>query len=215
MRKLYIVGTGGFAKEVAQLASEINSASSRWGAIEYLCETAEEIGKPMPYGKVVGTDAVLNELAEPADVAVGIGQPRIRRKLGSRILENPLLGLPNLIHPANGIDLEHVLLGRGNIITRGSAFTCDISIGDLNVFNLNSTVGHDAKVGSFNVVNPGCNISGGVSISDSCLLGTGCQVLEGVSIASKSTVGAGAVVVKDIEEEGLTYVGIPARRLDT
>ena len=215
MRTLYILGMSGFAKEVAQLASQINLRKATWHAIEYLCEHEQHVGSPMPFGKVTGTDQLLDELTQPADVAIGVGYPSVRARLGLRINANPLLSAPNLIHPYPGIDPEHVQMGRGNFIARGVAMTCDISIGDFNLLNYNCTVGHDVRMGSFNVVNPGSNVSGFCAIADQCLIGTGAQILPGLSITSKSTVGAGAVVIKNIEEEGLTLVGIPARRLET
>jgi len=213
VRTLYIVGTGGFAKEVAQLATEINATKNQWDSISYVSVAEAEVGKPMPFGEVVGTDRIFKTLTHPADVAIGIGNPGARTKLGAWLLANKLVRMPNLVHPVNGMDLNYVTLGHGNIVARGAAFTCDIKVGDLNVFNLNSTVGHDARIGSFNVINPGCNISGAVSIGDGCLLGTGCQILEGISIADGCKIGAGAVVVKSIDIENSVFVGIPAKAL--
>lgn len=210
-RTLYVIGTSGFAKEVGQLAHDINAAGlQRWRAIEYLAEHESEIGRPMPFGEVTATDAVLAGLATEADVAIGIGRPATRRAIAARLRVMPRVGLPNLVHPQAAVNLAHVRLGVGNVVTRGVVLTCDIEIGDFNVFNLNSTVGHDAVIGSFNVVNPGCNLSGGITLGDACLLGTGCQVLEGLRVASESVVGAGAVVTRSIDAAGM-YVGVPAR----
>jgi len=210
-RTLFIIGTGGFAKEVAQLASEINSAGPpRWTSIQYIGQRPEDVGSPMPFGELTGTDALLKELRHEADVAIGIGTPAVRRRIAAELALLPLLRAPNLIHPQAGVDVRHVQLGIGNVITRGTVFTCDIRVGDFNVFNLNATVGHDCNIGSFNVVNPGCNISGGVTMGDACLLGTGCQVLEGLSMVSDVTAGGGALVGKNITVAGV-YVGVPAR----
>jgi sugar O-acyltransferase (sialic acid O-acetyltransferase NeuD family) len=214
MPTLYILGTGGFAKEVAFVASEINAASRTWDEIAYLCETADGLSKVMPFGRVAGTDKLLATLSRPAHVAIGIGKPNVRRRLGSLIAANPSLTAPNLVHPLAGLDPTHVKLGCGNVVTRGAVFTCDISAGHFNVFNLNCTVGHDVRIGSFNVVNPGCNISGGCSIGDACLFGTGSQLLEGLTIADETTVGAGAVVVRSVTVAERTMVGVPARALD-
>ncbi len=212
-RTLYVIGTSGFAKEVAQLAHDINEAGPRrWHAIEYLAEHDGDIGRPMPFGAVTATDAVLASLETEVDVAIGIGRPGTRRAIAARLRALPRVGLPNLVHPQAAVHPAHVRLGVGNVITRGVVFTCDIEIGDFNVFNLNSTLGHDAVVGSFNVVNPGCNLSGGITLGDGCLLGTGCQVLEGLRITSDTVVGAGAVVAKSIDTAGV-YVGVPARLL--
>jgi sugar O-acyltransferase (sialic acid O-acetyltransferase NeuD family) len=212
-RTLYVIGTGGFAKEVAQLADVVNSnGTRRWSSIEYLCETPDEIAKPMPFGKVTGTDETLAALTTPADFAIGIGIPKVRQRLAFRLSQNPFLSAPNLVHPNSEVDPVHVHLGRGNLITRGSAFTCAIEVGDFNVFNLNCTIGHDCRIGSFNVINPGCNISGGVHLADACLLGTGSLVLEGLGICDDVVVGGGAVVSKSIHAPGV-YIGVPARPL--
>lgn len=212
-RPLYIVGTGGFAKEVGLLAGEIAAAgAARWSEILYLAERADEVGRTLPYGRVAGTDALLETLDGPVDVAIGIGRPALRRRISQRLAALPNVGRPNLVHPAAGLDPRFVGLGGGNLVTRGVVFTCDISVGDDCVFNLNCTVGHDARIGSYVVVNPGCNVSGDATIGDAVLLGTGCQVLEGLSVAADTTVGAGAVVARSIDRAG-TWVGVPARPL--
>ncbi|PZP27309.1 MAG: hypothetical protein DI603_22340 [Roseateles depolymerans] len=211
-RKLFVIGTGGFAKEVAQLAATIQAANATWSSIEYLCESPNDISISMPFGSVVGTDKLLESLDTDADFVIGIGNPSVRRKIAARLSANIRLHAPNLIHPRADIDVTQVRLGVGNIITSGTVFTCAIEIGDHNVFNLNSTVGHDCHIGSFNVINPGCCLSGHTTLGDACLLGTGCQVLEGLSIASNSTVGGGALVAKSIKDAG-TYVGVPAKLL--
>ncbi len=212
-RPLYIVGTGGFSKEVALLAAEIAAAGhARWSEILFLSDRVEEIGRTMPLGRVAGTDALLDTLASPADVVVAVGTPVVRRRIAERIAALPRVSMPNLVHPGAGLDPRWVTLGRGNLVTRGAVFTVDITVGDNCVFNLNCTVGHDTRIGSHLVANPGCNISGGATIGDAVLLGTGCQVLEGLSVASDVVVGAGAVVTRSIDAPG-TWAGVPARLL--
>ena len=210
MRTLYVLGTSGFAKEVAQLASQLNFVHTRWRSIEYLSEREQEVGRELPFGRVTGTDSFLDAITEPVDVAIGVGHPRIRARLGEKLLGNPLAFAPNLIHPTPGVDLEHVRMGQGNFIARGVAMTCDIEFGDFNLFNYNCTVGHDVRIGSFNVINPGSNVSGNCEIGDQCLIGTGAQVLPKLTIVNRTTVGAGAVVVRAIRDEGQTYIGVPA-----
>lgn len=210
MRTLYVLGTSGFAKEVAQLACQLNQQRPTWKSIAYLSEHEGDIGRSLPFGRVAGTDALLDELSEPADVAIGVGHPQVRARLGKKLLANPWVATPNLIHPIPGVDLDHVQMGKGNFVARGVAMTCDITIGDFNLFNYNCTIGHDVRIGSFNVVNPGSNVSGNCVIGDECLIGTGAQLLPNLELANRITVGAGAVVVRPIREEGQTYVGIPA-----
>lgn len=67
-RTLCVFGNGGFTKGVAQLADVVNSTGARrWTSIEYLCEKADEIGKPLSFGRITGTDDVPEALTSPAD----------------------------------------------------------------------------------------------------------------------------------------------------
>jgi NDP-sugar pyrophosphorylase family protein len=168
-RTLYIVGTGGLAKEVGQLAYQIDPARSRWSSVEYLCEREEDVGTPMPFGKVTGTDKLLYNLDRDADYVIGIGTPKVRQRIAEGLRGQARLTAPNLIHPSAGLDTDSVHLGQGNIVTRGVVFTCDIVVGDHNVFNWNVTVGHDVRIGSYCVINPGSNVSGHVLLGDTCL----------------------------------------------
>lgn len=210
--ELLIVGTSGLAREAAQLARQIDPAASRWQLISFVAENDSQLSQRLSYGEVRLTDAMLLNRTEPADVVIGIGHPKIRRRIVQQLEAQPQLTFPNLIHPSVEMDMTCVSLGQGNIITKGVVMTCDIVIGDFNLINWNTTIGHDVRIGSCNVVNPGCNLSGFVVVGDDCLIGTGTQVLEHCSISSGVIVGAGAVVTRSLAQVG-TYVGIPAREL--
>ncbi|HZF79991.1 MAG TPA: NeuD/PglB/VioB family sugar acetyltransferase [Rubrivivax sp.] len=210
--QLLIVGTGGLAREAAQLARRIDARGLRWHSIGFVGRTRDEVGAPLAGGSVLYCDDDLTQLAEPADVVIAIGHPAPRRAVASRLRSHAGLRFPNLIHPGLEVDTTSVQMGVGNMLTLGVVMTCDIRIGDFNLVNWNTTIGHDAVVGSYNVINPASSISGHVQLADACLLGTGCRVLEGLTIGSGVTIGAGAVVTRSIAEPGV-WVGVPAREL--
>lgn len=210
MPDLLIVGTGGLAKEVAQLARLIDPEARRWPCLEYVTNEPKLLGTAMTFGKIAWTDDDVAKLDKRCDVVIAVGSPISRRMISQRLGGNALLHFPNLVHPKVHLDKTVVSIGCGNILTEGVIVTCDVAIGNFNLINWNTTVGHDVRIGSYNVVNPGSNVSGGVQIGDVCLLGVGCQVLEGLNIASEVIVGGGAVVTRSLESSG-TYVGVPAR----
>lgn len=211
MRSIFVVGAGGLAKEVAQLILQINAVTPRWEFGGYVDLHVGEM-VDLPWGKLVGDDDWLISRSTPTDVAIGVGSPVLRRRISEKFRGIPEMRFPNLIHPSAHVDPDVVSMGVGNVVTRGCAFTCDIALGDFNVFNLNVTIGHDCVIGSYNVVNPGCNVSGGVELGDCILLGTGASIIEQKKIASETVIGAGAVVVRDIDEPG-TWVGVPAKAI--
>lgn len=210
MPKLFILGTGGLAKEAAQLARRIDSVGERWPMLAYVSQHRQTVGAHLPHGNVEYADDEFFGLDQQCDVLIAIGNPAPRKRLAERAMRNEHFAFPNLVHPGVEIDTAVVRLGMGNMICKGVVMTCDIAIGDFNLLNWNVTVGHDATIGSFNVINPSSNISGNTRIGDACLVGSGAQILERLVVASQTTVGAGAVVTSSIQTAGV-YVGVPAR----
>jgi len=185
----YILGEGGFAKEVRQLIIDCGA------------KTVTMLGKN-------------DEVNIPNDdfTLLGVGTPELKLKIVSDLQKkNKLPNFINVSHPTSIVG--NTIFGKGNIVCAGTIFTVDVQVDDFNAFNLNCTIGHGCKIGSYNQVNPGTNISGGVTIGDRCLIGTGVQILEDINICSDVLIGAGAVVAKEIVKAG-TYVGIPARKIE-
>lgn len=209
MKKIVIVGSGGFAKEVAFLIDEINRRSNEWEILGYINENIGELNGKY---KVVNNDDWLEKTDSEIYVAYGLGNPGLVKKLVSRFKKNTNLIYPTLIHPNVVGDWERIKFGEGNIICAGNIFTTDITVGSFNIINLDCTIGHDVIIGSYNTINPSVNISGGASLSNEILLGTGAQILQYKSISEKVILGAGAVVTKDLADSGV-YVGSPAKKI--
>jgi sugar O-acyltransferase (sialic acid O-acetyltransferase NeuD family) len=210
--ELLVVGTGGLAKEAAQLARRIDPHGLQWPSISFVAEDRSECGREMPFGMVRYCDDDLLTLTRPVDVVIGVGYPSMRRRIAQRLQQHDRFTFPSLVHPSVWIDRNHVRLGRGVMICEGVVITCDVTIGDFVLLNWNVTVGHDADVGAYSVVNPSANVSGHVVLGEASFLGTGSQVLERLTVAPDAVVGAGAVVIHSIETSG-TWVGVPARRV--
>ena len=212
-RNLIILGTSGLAREMAMLMEAVNSRCCAWHFLGFVGQDASESGKDLGLGPVLGDDAWLLGSDLEADLVCGIGHPLVKAKVMQPYLgQTDRFQYPNLIHPNASMDFRRIDLGRGNCITAGCSFTCDIKAGDFNLFNLNMTVGHDAQIGDFNVFNPSVNISGNVSIGHRILAGTGCQILEGLSVGDDAVLGAGSVIRCHVAA-GATMVGVPAKPL--
>lgn len=212
-RPLIILGTSGLAREMAMLAEQIDTARQRWELMGFIGERMEDAGKQLAGVPILGDDQWLLDQDFAADLVIGIGYPKVRAKVLRRYLaQGDRFQYPNLIHPSAVFDGRRVALGRGNVITAGCIFTCEISVGDFNLFNWNTTVGHDASIGSYNVMNPSVNVSGWVRLGDRILVGTGCQILENIQVQSDSVLGAGAVVRAAVAS-GQTVVGVPGKPL--
>ncbi|MCW3467952.1 acetyltransferase [Chitinophaga nivalis] len=202
MQEIYILGAGGFAKEVYFLITQIGGYDIR-GFVDIKAGDPIKIGKTMV--PVWGEADIADK--KGAALAIGIGQPKIIKKLAAAFGEG--FYFPNLIHPGVIIDEDNVTFGRGNILTANVVFTTGITVGSFNIFNLATTVGHDVVIGDHNVFNPCVAISGFVKIGDTNLIGVKATILEGKTVGSQSIVGAAGLVLKDVPDN-VTVVGVPA-----
>lgn len=209
MKDIVIIGSGGFANEVAFLIEEINRQDPQWNIIGFVDNHNSESKLRYP---IVLNDTEVTQRTTPLHVAFGIGDPSLIEKLYRKYATNTQLKFPNLIHPNVIGDWERINLGIGNIICASNTLTTDIEIGDCNVLNLDCTIGHDVKIGSFNVINPSVNVSGNVALGNTNLIGTGATILQQLKITSNVRIGAQALINKNIEQSG-TYVGVPAKQI--
>lgn len=72
-------------------------------------------------------------------------------------------------------------------------------------------IGHNVCIGLNTFIANGVSIAGSVQIGKDCFVGAGAVIRNKVKIADNVTIGCGAVVVKNIDKEGSTVVGNPAK----
>ena len=82
-------------------------------------------------------------------------------------------------------------------------------------------VNRAAKIGKNCRLQEGVNIgatngsAGAPRIGDNVFIGTGAKIIGDISIADDVAIGANAVVVKSITEKGVTYAGVPAKKISS
>lgn len=212
LKKIFILGAGGFAKEVFMLVKDINSITPTYefGGFVDINPERNKLNIAGADFEILDQKIFLDNYGSKEDsicLAIGVGNPVVLEKISKTF--NKFI-FPNLIHPKSHLDSELNILGKGNIITAGCVFTVDIKVGSFNIFNLNTTLGHDSVIADGNVINPGCNLSGGINIGSFNLIGTGATILQNLKIGSHSILGAGAVLVSDIESKKMA-LGVPAK----
>jgi sugar O-acyltransferase (sialic acid O-acetyltransferase NeuD family) len=207
-KKICIVGTGGFGKEVLcclidtlkPKESEINQVACFMVSDDHWKED-----------KVMGINVIRQSEFDPKiyDAIVGVGDPLIRKKIVESLPDET--SYATIIHPSVTMS-KWVEIGEGSIITAGTILTCNIKIGKHAHLNLHTTIGHDCIIGDYFTSTPGVNVSGNCTFGDCVYLGTNTSVREKISICNNVTIGMGGVVLKSINDEGI-YVGSPLRKL--
>lgn len=205
-KNIYILGAGGFGREVLSLLTDLGRENKVQGFLEENCERKGELIN----GKPVYDLSILNDLdKDKIRLVCAIGTP-LRERIIEKTKEMGFI-FETIIHPSVILS-KWVEVGEGCIICAGNILTNQIMILDHVILNLGCIIGHDVNIGSYTTISPGVSVSGHVSIGNSCFLGVGAIISNNLSIGNSAFVGAGSLVSKDIPDNVLA-MGMPARPL--
>jgi sugar O-acyltransferase (sialic acid O-acetyltransferase NeuD family) len=213
LRKVVILGAGGFASETIDIFDSVNAREPVWDVLGFVIDP--EYGAP---GTIVNDKPVLGgfdwlrDHRRGIEVICAVGAPELRYRM-VRKARDAGISFCTVIHPS-AVLTRWVTLGEGTIVTAGCILTNRIRVGNHVHLNLDCTVGHDVTLGDFVTVSPGVHISGNVDLQEGCIIGTGSNLIEKVKVGVWSVVGAGSTVISDIPPN-TTAVGVPARVIKT
>lgn len=193
MQKLALLGSGGFAKEVAELA-RLNGHSV---AACYSIKSGAFADIHRGY-----LDELERDREEFDGVLLGIGAVDrrtlgIRRTLVDWLVERRFRCPP--VFSPRAVCAEGVTLGEGAIIAHGVVLGVDSRVGDFSICNAGAIVGHDAIVGSNVIIAPGAFLGGNVTVGEDSLVGPLAKVLQGVMLGPNSLVGVGCLAIRNVQ----------------
>jgi sugar O-acyltransferase (sialic acid O-acetyltransferase NeuD family) len=210
VKPLFIFGTGGHARDVAELAAAVGYRPV------FVTRDADELAGWQKSDEL----AVEGEVADRATeaFAIGIGDNRRRAAVAARYRDK--LSFPTLIHPDTSLarDASAMLAkARGTALFPGVRIMDGCCIGDFCTLNLNVTMSHDCRLDDFANLSPGAHLAGHVHIGEGAWIGMGTVVNQGAAEAPRiigawATVGSGAAVIRDVPPRA-TQAGVPARDL--
>jgi sugar O-acyltransferase (sialic acid O-acetyltransferase NeuD family) len=214
-RPLVILGTGGNALDVLDVAAALGTA---WRVVGFLDDA-------LPPGSEQDGFPVLGRLDEAARLAGpggtlaealflnAIGSERNHAARPSIVARTglPAKRFATLVHPAAGVS-SRASLGRGCCIGFGACVGGRTRIGDHAWVGPGCVIGHDSVLEPFALMAPRATISGFVRLGTGSYVGSGATVRQRVTVGANALVGLGAVVLHDVAP-GTVVVGNPAREL--
>lgn len=208
MKKLVIVGAGGFGREILAWIKDVPTLAQEYESICFLDDNPKAL-EPYNYQEpIIGSiqeyrpqegDALVMGIAAPTRRKLEIAETLLQR--GARFI--------SLIHPTAVLG-NNVKLGQGCVICQNVIITSDVTIGNFVSINVLVAIGHDVILGEGCTLYSFVNVNGFVKLGRGVEIGSHGTILPGAVVGDFATVGAGSVVLKHVKP-GSTVLGVPAK----
>ncbi|WP_432482029.1 NeuD/PglB/VioB family sugar acetyltransferase [Kineococcus esterisolvens] len=210
---LILVGSGGFAREAAEVVHAVNAVQPRWDLLGFTDDDPALEGARVKGLPVLGPTAEVVSAHPGARLVLCTVSPQ--RYFTKRVLERRLALPPeryaSLVHPRAAL-APSVAVGAGAVVLAGVVATGDATIGPHVGVMPAAVITHDDHLGAFASVASGALLAGGVVLEEEAYVGAGAMLDAGVVVGRGSLVGMGSVVRHDVPPMQV-WVGSPARRL--
>lgn len=206
VRRILIVGAGGFGREVLLWARD---TWPHWASkiVGFLASDS---------GRLDRNPSPLPILADPAEydpdphdgLLLAIGIPHTRRVVAEMLATRGASFL-TLVH-RSAIVAPTATVGAGALICPHVIVSDAAEVGDYALLNYFASVGHDASVGKFVVLSPYATLGGGAKIEDDVFMGLHASVGPGKRVGARSKLSANSCALSDAPADSLIF-GAPGR----
>lgn len=212
MKKIVLIGAGGFGREVATIIELVNKrVEKRYELLGFLddSERFHEGSMINGYPWLGKTDWILDHKDEVVCNCT-IGNAKAKAKIQQELM-------------AQGVTFETIIamlsyvgpyteVGPGCVFYGSVMISANCKIGAGVVMNQGVTIGHDAVIGDYTTIMPGTGISGNCTVGNEVSIGGHAFVIPSKKIGDGATVAAGSIVFSNVKA-GTTVLGNPAKRM--
>ena len=205
-KKLLILGLGGLAAAIADIAEETGDFDLLGFVINEppFTRGASLMGKPIFW---------IDEVADFDKDCLAICPLQSARKI---VLIDAVrafgIQLTSLVHPSAYVS-GTVEIGIDVFINSGVQIAQNTRLGNHVVINRGALIGHDVVVGDLCTISPGANIASHVVIGSGARIGMGANIIENIQIGANSIIGAGSLITQDVPDR-VKIIGMPARIIE-
>ena len=190
MKKIILIGGGGFSAEVAEVA-ELNNY------------------KVLGYVDKQKTSSSLAYLGKPSDIipktdnsvfffpAFGAIDRKTINSRADSLSDYTTLNIPSLVSPY-AIVSKNVKIAKGVFIAHGVILNSEALVGDFSIINSAAVIGHNVNLENNVVISGNAFIGGGCNVGERTLIGPGALILQSLNIGSEVIISIGSVIGRNV-----------------
>jgi sugar O-acyltransferase (sialic acid O-acetyltransferase NeuD family) len=201
MKRLYIVGAGGFGRELEGWLERVPIEARGWKIAGYLDDDPKVLnGIPSGYG-VVGS-AFTHRFHDNDLVVLAIANPSLKERIYTS-LKNAVEFM-TFVSP-DAIVGKYNSIGMGTVICPGCILTTNITLGECLTVNLGTQIGHDSKIGAYSSLMANVDIGGGCKIGERVYFGTNSTFVPRKFMTNDVKISAGTCVTRSVSRASTLY----------
>jgi sugar O-acyltransferase (sialic acid O-acetyltransferase NeuD family) len=209
MDRLLIIGSRGYGREVYNWVMDCVSAGLELTVEGFLDDNADALSGFENYPPIISS--VEDYTPQEGDVFLcALGDVKYR-KLYADMISAKGGRFISIVHPTASLS-QNVTIGKGCVIGRFCAISCDVKIGDFVTISAHSVLGHDVCVGNYCTIGALSMLAGGVIVEDGVTLHPKVDIIPHKRIGQNSVVGTGSVVLRNVKPD-TTVFGVPAKHI--
>lgn len=213
LKKIVLIGAGGFGREVASIIEVLNKNRPTYELLGFLDD-----GKQYNEGMIINGYPWLgdhNWIVEHKNEVVCtccIGNPKIKKKVQEELTEKGVIFETIIAYGGFGYIGPYTEIGDGCVLYGGVTIAVNCKIGNGVVMNQMVNIGHDCVIGDYTAIMPFTGISGFCKIGNEVNIGGHAFIVPGRKIGDSATIAAGSIVFGNVKA-GTTVLGNPAKRM--
>lgn len=200
MKKIAIIGCGGFAKVIKEVIESLNEYRFK-GFI------GKEKSDQTEYCEINLCNLRKNNITHLANGVANLCYPWIEEMIIKYCREG--FFFPKILHSSSVVSKSSEV-GDGTIILENAVVKSYSFVGKFCIINSLAVVSHDCKLDDYVHISLGSKLGGNCKVGKNSFLGINSSVLQGTNIGKNVIIGAGSVVINDIPDN-VVAVGNPAR----